>query len=40
MSEDSERSPFARLAKKLVQVPRHEIDGKAEESKRERGRKR
>jgi hypothetical protein len=38
--EDSERSPFARLAKKLVQVPKKEIDEKAEEWKRERRRKR
>jgi hypothetical protein len=39
-SEDSERSRFARLAKKLVRVPKKEIDEKAEEWKRERGRKR
>lgn len=38
--EDSERSRFARFAKKLVQVPKKEIDEKAEEWKRERGRKR
>jgi hypothetical protein len=38
-SEDSERSRFARFAKKLVQVPKKEIDEKAEEWKRERGRK-
>lgn len=38
--EDSERSRFERLAKKLVQVPKKEIDEKAEEWKRERGRKR
>ena len=37
--EDSERSRFARFAKKLVQVPKKEIDEKAEEWKRERGRK-
>jgi hypothetical protein len=37
--EDSERSRFARFAKKLVQVPKEEIDEKAEEWKRERGRK-
>jgi hypothetical protein len=34
--EDSERSRFARLAKKLVRVPKKEIDEKAEEWKRER----
>ena len=39
-SEDSQRSRFARLAKKLVSVPKKEIDEKAEEWKRERGRKR
>jgi hypothetical protein len=39
-SEDSERSRFARFAKKLVQVPKKEIDEKAEEWKRERGHKR
>jgi hypothetical protein len=39
-SEDSERSRFTRLAKKLVSVPKKEIDEKAEEWKRERGRKR
>ncbi len=39
-SEDSERSRFARFAKKLVQVPKKEIDEKAEEWKQERGRKR
>jgi hypothetical protein len=38
-SEDSERSRFARFAKKLVQVPKKEIDEKAEEWKRDRGRK-
>jgi len=38
--EDSERSRFERLAKELVQVPKKEIDEKAEEWKRERGRKR
>jgi len=38
-SEDSERSRFARFAKKLVSVPKKEIDEKAEEWKRERGRK-
>jgi hypothetical protein len=38
--EDSERSRFARFAKKLVQVPKKEIDEKAEEWKRERRRKR
>jgi hypothetical protein len=38
--EDSERSRFARFAKKLVQVPKREIDEKAEEWKRERDRKR
>jgi hypothetical protein len=38
--EDSERSRFARFAKKLVQVPKKEIDEKGEEWKRERGRKR
>jgi hypothetical protein len=37
--EDSERSRFARLAKKLVSVPKKEIDEKAEEWKRDRGRK-
>jgi hypothetical protein len=37
-SEDSERSRFARFAKKLVQVPKKEIDEKAEEWKRDRGR--
>jgi len=31
---------FARFAKKLVQVPEKEIDEKAEEWKREHGRKR
>jgi len=36
--EDSERSRFARLAKKLVRVPKKEIDEKAEEWKRERRR--
>jgi hypothetical protein len=39
-SEDSERSRFARFAKKLVQVPKEEIDEKAEEWKRERDRER
>jgi hypothetical protein len=38
--EDSERSRFARFAKKLVQVPKREIDEKVEEWKRERRRKR
>ena len=38
--EDSERARFARFAKKLVQVPKKEIDEKAEEWKRERDRKR
>ncbi len=38
--EDVERSRFARFAKKLVQVPKKEIDEKAEEWKRERGRER
>jgi hypothetical protein len=38
--EDSERSRFARFAKKLVQVPKREIDEKAEEWKRDRERKR
>jgi hypothetical protein len=37
--EDSERFRFARFAKKLVRVPKREIDEKAEEWKRERGRK-
>jgi hypothetical protein len=36
-ADDSERARFARLAKKLVQVPKKEIDEKAEEWKRERG---
>lgn len=39
-SEDTERSRFERFAKKLVQVPKKEIDEKAEEWKRERDRKR
>jgi hypothetical protein len=39
-SEDTERSRFARFAKKLVQVPKKEIDEKAEEWKRERRRQR
>jgi hypothetical protein len=38
--EDSERSRFTDLAKKLVQVPKKEIDEKAEEWKRERDSKR
>jgi hypothetical protein len=38
-SEDTERSRFARFAKKLVQVPKKEIDEKGEEWKRDRGRK-
>jgi hypothetical protein len=38
--EDSDRSRFARFAKKLVQVPKKEIDEKGEEWKRERDRKR
>jgi hypothetical protein len=37
--EDSERSRFVRFAKKLVQVPKKEIDEKAEEWKQERERK-
>jgi len=37
-SEDSERSRFARLAKKLIRVPKNEIDEKAEEWEQERGR--
>jgi hypothetical protein len=37
--EDSERSRFARFAKKLVQVPKKEIDEKAEEWKQTRRRK-
>jgi hypothetical protein len=37
--EDSERSRFAQLAKKLVRVPKKEIDEKAEQWKRERGRR-
>ncbi len=37
--EDAERSRFARFAKKLVSVPKKEIDEKAEEWKRDRGRK-
>jgi hypothetical protein len=37
--EDSERSRFERFAKKLVQVPKKEIDEKAEEWKRERRRR-
>jgi hypothetical protein len=37
-AEDTERSRFARFAKKLVQVPKKEIDEKAEEWKRERER--
>ena len=37
-SEDSERSRFARFARKLVRVPKREIDEKAEEWKRERRR--
>jgi hypothetical protein len=37
--EESERSRFARFAKKLVNVPKREIDEKAKEwKKRERGR--
>jgi hypothetical protein len=36
-SEASERARFARLAKKLVSVPKKEIDEKAEEWKRKRG---
>jgi hypothetical protein len=39
-SEDTERSRFARFAKKLVQVPKKEINEKAEEWKRERRGKR
>jgi hypothetical protein len=38
--EDSERSRFARFAKKLVSVPKKEIDEKGEEWKRGRRRKR
>jgi len=38
--DDSERSRFARFAKKLVSVPKKEIDEKAEEWKRERDRRR
>jgi hypothetical protein len=38
--DDSERSRFEHFAKKLVQVPKKEIDKKAEEWKRERDRKR
>jgi hypothetical protein len=40
--EDAERSRFARFAKKLVRVPKKEIDEKGEDWKRdrERGRKR
>lgn len=38
--EDSERSRFARFAKKLVQVPKKEIDEKGEEWKRDRERRR
>ena len=37
--EDSERSRFARLAKKLVSVPKTEIDEKAEDWKRDRRRR-
>ena len=37
--EDCERSRFARFAKKLVHVPKKEIDEKAEEWKQDRGRK-
>jgi hypothetical protein len=37
--EDTERSRFARFAKKLVQVPKKEIDEKAEEWKRDRKRR-
>lgn len=36
--EDSERSRFARLAKKFVRISKKEIDEKAEEWKRERRR--
>lgn len=39
-AEDSERDRFERLAKKLVQVPKKEIDEKAEEWKRERNHRR
>jgi ISXO2-like transposase domain len=39
-SEGSDRARFAHFAKKLVQVPKKEIDEKAEEWKRERDRKR
>jgi len=37
MAADSD-TPFARLAKKLVRVPKKEIDEKGEEWKRERRR--
>ena len=37
--EDTERSRFARFAKKLVQVPKKEIEEKAEEWRRERERR-
>ncbi len=38
--EDAERSRFTRFAKKLVSVPKKEIDEKGEDWKRERGHKR
>ncbi len=38
--EDAERSRFERFARRLVRVPKKEIDEKAEEGKRERGRER
>jgi hypothetical protein len=38
--EDTERSRFARFAKKLVQVPKKEIDEEAAEWRREGRRKR
>jgi hypothetical protein len=39
-AEESERTRFVGFAKKLVRVPKKEIDEKAEEWKRVRGRKR
>jgi hypothetical protein len=38
-AEDPERTRFVGFVKKLVQVPKKEIDEKAEEWKRERDRK-
>lgn len=38
-AEDSEQSRFVGFAKKLVQVPKKEIDEKAEEWKREQRRR-